>query len=409
MTEEIPRQPAFIPRIGELVLWIRPVGGEDIRLDPHSGEYKIFDEEMQLFVGDPDWLGGVITQVPEEDVALGEISRESQAEDEIGSSGFRVECLPNPNMKRKDLARDYSYVPLRCIRPFALWREMVHGIPAMSLHPTVGHCLTAMATISVTERCGFEGSWPNADFYAKGLFNGPESFWVGDAVRILPRDGGYVHEVIVVKEVITRFQDLKTRPEDNGKVNTSSASRVSCILSGPTYTIHPSKSLSNRAVIADNEDHPIPECMRGYGPWYYMSEPTETVDIEFYDVLGRVYEPEAIKLWDPTTKDTATDLLSAGYGSIQEARVQAAELDRRIEPGTKWFWAEYRTEAIGTAHFGGIDVGRYDTERDPKLVRNALIVLDPALSATPEIESTTSTDGSDTVEMSGMDDGDLDN
>lgn len=220
-------QSAFIPRVGELVLWIRPVDGE-IRLEPQLGEYKIFDDEMQLFVGFPEWLGGVVTQVPDEGVALEDIFKESQMADDIENSGFRVECLSRPNLKRKDLASDYSYVPLKCIRPFALWREMMHGIPKMSCHPTVRHWLTAMAIISVTERCGFKGSLPNADFYAKGIFHGPE---------------------------------------DHGKINISSASNFSCILSGPTYTILPSKSLSNLAVVADNEDHPIPECMRGYGPW----------------------------------------------------------------------------------------------------------------------------------------------
>lgn len=206
---------------------------------------------MQLFVGFPEWLGGVITQVPDEGVALEDIFTESQMADEIENSGFRVECLPRPNLKRKDLASDYSYVPLKCIRPFALWREMMHGIPKMSCHPTVRHCLTAMATISVTERCGFKGSWPNADFYAKGIFHGPEGLWVGDAVRVLPRDGD-VHEVQVIEEIITRFEDLKSRPEDHGKINISSASNVSCILSGPTYTILPSKSLSDLAVVAEN-------------------------------------------------------------------------------------------------------------------------------------------------------------
>lgn len=147
-----------------------------------------------------------------------------------------------------------------------------------------------------------------------------------------------------------------------------------------------------------------------------MSEPThatQSVDTNFYDIIGynivgRVYEPETIKLWDLITEDTATDLLSAGHSSISEARTYAAKHDRCIAPGTRWFWAEYRTEAIGTAHFGGIDVGRYDTERDPKLVHNALVVLDPALPATPESESATSTDGSDSVEMSGMDGSDVD-
>lgn len=404
MAEDLPKQPAFIPRVGELVLWIRPVDGE-IHLEPYSGEYKIFDVKLQLFKV-PEWLGGVITQVPAEDVALKDILGESQMEDGIESYGFRVECLPHPNLQGKDLVRDYSYVPLRCIRPFALYREMMHGIPEMSCHPTVRHCLTTMASMSVTERCGFKGSWPNADFYAKGLFHGPESLWVGDAVRILPHDGGEVLDVMVVEEIITRFEDLKYRPKDHGKVNISSASKVSCILSGPIYTILLSRSYSGLAVIADNEDHPIPECMRGYGPWYYMSKPDETFDIDFYNVLGRVYEPEAIKLWDPIAKDTAIDLLNAGLGSISKARTYATEHDRRIIPGTRWFWAEYRTEAIGTAHFGGIDVGRYDTERDPTLVRNALVAFDPALSATPEIESATSTDNSDTVQMSGMDGGD---
>ncbi len=251
--------------MGELVLWIRPVDGE-IRLEPQLGEYKIFDDEMQLFVGFPEWLGGVVTQVPDEGVALEDIFKESQMADDIENSGFRVECLSRPNLKRKDLASDYSYVPSKCIRPFALWREMMHGIPKMSCHPTVRHWLTAMAIISVTERCGFKGSRPNADFYAKGIFHGPESLWVGDAVRVLPHDGD-VHEALVIEEIITRFENLKSRPEDHGKINISSASNFSCILSGPTYTILPSKSLSNLAVVADNEDHPIPECMRGYGPW----------------------------------------------------------------------------------------------------------------------------------------------
>lgn len=53
----------------------------------------------------------------EEEVALKDISKASQNEDDIEICGFRVKCMLRSNQDRMEMSEDYFPVSLHCIRP----------------------------------------------------------------------------------------------------------------------------------------------------------------------------------------------------------------------------------------------------------------------------------------------------
>ena len=384
MADTMKDQYAFIPRLGEMVLWCREVKGE-IRPDPKDGQFKFYNPSTGEYGDHPKWMGGVVTQVAEEPVIFEDLIRETKKQYSVNRSGFRVECMPDPNATGdgKQWSRQYSYVPLHHIRPLNFWKEFTKGISQNDWHPTIYNCLTAMAILSVTERYYIRGSWPCATLRCKGIFIGAEAIWPGDAVKLKPspEQNDVVSNVIVMDYAIIKFANLQA--EDDGvTVTGKKLFRVRVCLSGTTYTLDPNNSFEHETLDRLSETETgVAKGMDGYETWYRMSGPDKRVEIPHFAATGRVYERKAMELWfgkpEAPKGQRGVSAFQDGYVGTVEARKHAAETDKRcVDYGRKWYWADYRNEALDLRFMNGLEIGKWDKTRDPVAWTNALMIID---------------------------------
>ena len=369
--DKVLNQPSFIPRVGELVLWCRDIDGE-IVFDSLTKEFKLGDINTQQSTGFPKWMCGVIAQVPDEEVQLGDLVTETEKQNAINVSGFRVECLPDPNDSDKGLSKQYSYIPLRQIRPLNFWQEILRGIPEDDLHPTIYHGLSVMASVCVIMPFRFKGTWPSCNVSCKGMFLGAELFYVGDTVRIMPDRGDpTLTDVLRIESIFIKWANLEFNADSI--VNKDCAAYLNLHLVGHGYTLDEKRSYKGMILEPDDDTGRYPLGMEGYDRWYYMHRPESLLDCTFDRILGRCYEGNAMRLWSRQLVPT----LSLGLQGVQAARLYSAENDQRIvDTGKIWFWGEHRAQCLDLGTLNGIEVGDRDPDRDPKLWREVLEVLD---------------------------------
>lgn len=178
-------EPAFVPRIGELVIWCFNFEGTlEHNDDTSTWEMRSPDGTWK---GRPDWRCGVISQTSEEKSSYFDIFRNTPKEHpHLSVWGFRVETLPDPVGWNKDLSSQYKYVPLKCIRPFNDWERWVRNLPSEKWHPSIQHGLVVMASWAIVSGFRIEGTWPNAMIHARGLWLGAEIIAVKDTIRLKP-------------------------------------------------------------------------------------------------------------------------------------------------------------------------------------------------------------------------------
>lgn len=363
----VSRQPSFVPRVGELVLWCDEIDGE-IRQDPSSGNFRVFHPATRTFAGYPQWVGGVVTQAPisEQPISFEDISREPDKEYAVTSSGFRIEWYPGPNARDKNLSKRYSHVPMHHVRPLAFWMEYMAGIPNEEWHPTIRNCLKAMSTLSMIKRYRLRGARPAAKLYAKGCFLGAEALYAGDIVRVSLDRERVVTEVFKIHAVVTRIENMATSAGDLSGENTQ---RMSVEFHGSIFTLDPRRS--NTHIPIDPLDlHPV---MRGYGPWFYVGLPSDIVTVDHSQILGRLFEKQAMELWSPRYRSTVLDM---GCKGVLEAREYATKRDCRAKHAAGLYVADSRAESLNLGTFNGIDVGAPDPELDPNLWQRVLVALD---------------------------------
>ena len=60
--------------------------------------------------------------------------------------------------------------------------------------------------------------------------------------------------------------------------------------------------------------------------------------------------------------------LDSGHDGVLDARNFSSKNDRRIvsDPGTRWYWADSRADALDLHTINGVDVSKYDESRNPK-------------------------------------------
>lgn len=370
MIKNVPLQASFIPRLGEIVLWCRKVEGE-IVLDPETDELKMHDSTSGRYLGHPQWLAGVITQVPAEEVLVTDLLQETSKRHAVNLSGFRVECLPDPNGSAKGLSKQYSYVPMHHIRPMCFWNEAMKGIPDKQWHPSIPHALSVTANLSTIERYRAEGTWPNCNIHSKGIFIGAEALFIGDAARIIRQSGTRVSDVLRIRDILVSFEGLTVA--NDGNVSSSTAHSIHVYLLGEGYTLDQQSSYKGMEVDLDKVAGSLPPGMRGYDKWYHMCEPGKRLKITYDCVLGRCFEADAMRSWFALPKEN----LDLGLSGTLIAREYSARSDMRIAgSGKKWYWGNYRADSLDIETFNGFEVGQYNTDRDPKMWRSNLKVLD---------------------------------
>lgn len=297
------------------------------------------------------------------------MTQETPKKHNINSSGFRIECYPNPNIKDKSFSKQYSYVPMHHIRPIMLFDDVLKGIPGEHWHPTIQHVMTAMGSVSCVARYKIRGDWPNFSMFCDGLYLGSEAIWASEPLRLMPRGSEKaVIDVMVPEFFVVRVHNVE--PEPDGSITGNRAKKIHLLAVGPVFTID--KQSSEGHVVEDIKLH---DTMRGYEPWYHKNDVGDKYETSFTCVLGRLYQYEAMQQWFPTL--APLEALNKGMASTRMSRAYATS-HRTDHSGAHlgWYWGEDRAASLDLATFNGIEVGEYDREREPKKWREILAVLD---------------------------------
>ena len=395
---QIEQQHSFIPRVGEIVLWCPNfLDQHHLMLDKTTSEYKFYSFDDKRFHGHPDWRAGVITAVPSANAQNGpmdfpDILDTPDKRTALNTAGFRVETLPNPNDPlNKGISKQYKFVPLRSIRPLSQWQSILRGILEKKLHPSIKNAFTCMTTISLVEKFKAVGHWPSASIFSKGLFLGSELIVVGDTVRLASPDSPKkCTDVLQLDSIRLNLEDMK--PEHVDPNSRYLCSRSSITLVGTAYTLDESQNYEMPSQEMIDEDlevrivpTPVPRDVvkvvfrpvgsAEYGSWYRLHPEGKKFEVSYDQVLGRLYEAEAVRLWAGQRQEkvrngevTKPPSLDFDVSGIMSARHYATSVDERLpEPqGSEmlWFWADTRVQALDVATFNGLEVCKHHDIRD---------------------------------------------
>lgn len=372
----ISQQPPWIPRIGELVLFVRRLyQNEQITYGPDKKLFMVLDTAGNSFK-QPRWEAGVITQVAEEPPSLSELTNTPKNKKyDVNYSGFRVEPLPDPNGKDKSVSRRHVYVHLHHIRPFCFFNEYLKGVVGQEWDKTIGSAIYSMSTVSLVDKFRFKGTWPSAGIFCQGIYIGSELIVVGDVVRLLPYGGDEgnpkkqvtdVMKITSIKYILTSLDKASDNDNDEGRPYNSAIHIV-----GKVFTSKP-----NRAYISPDIQQPLqvtdtPEPILQYGTWYYRHDPTKAMELPFTQILTRQVDYDAMSAWFPDQS-----LLSKGMDGTMQARAFSAANLNKIPEGKSWFWADHRIEALDLDSMNGVSVAAHDDSRDTKRWRKEIKVLE---------------------------------
>lgn len=366
LLEMLTHNPQWSPRAGDIVLYIRELPeAAQISRNRATGRYELFDPLTQEYLGSPSWEAGLVSQVAETEPT------ENLEELSVSLFGVRVEPMPDPNGVDKSLSKRYKYIGVNQTRPFMLWRDYLDGIPHGDWHPTIGNALTAMATMCLVGRYRFKGNWPDAQIYCHGIYIGSEMLVVGDTVRLLPKDDeDGCSTILVIKSIRLKLSNLdksSSNDYDEGRPYNSGV-----WICGNAYTTSSSRSYNSTQAKA-------PKSASG-DQWFPMHPPNKELSVPFSRIIGRLYEREKLQSWLLGDDASAVGFapLDLGREAIQEARSFARRTDQRITSSldATWFWADSRSEALDLRTINGLEVAKYDLERDPKLYRQKIKVIE---------------------------------
>ncbi|KAF2768821.1 hypothetical protein EJ03DRAFT_112434 [Teratosphaeria nubilosa] len=383
--------PSYVPRQGELVLFVRHLGPRDtLGWDKDAGTYRIHKSTDDSFSDTPRWEAGVITQMPTEAVADEDLkSTPDTKRHSVVNAGFRIEPMSQVSSVSKPYSKQQKYVPLHAIRPFCLWQECLNGMEKSGWHATIRHSLSVASSMCLIGRYHFKGTWPEATVFYQGIYIGPELVMVGDVVRLHPRAIEQsksfltdVLEVTAIKMRIVNLDEAGDDDQDNGHPYTT------CIhISGKAFTLDSKRSLDGIGKMPiPSSSEKLPASLRGLGTWYHLSDPKKTktrLEVPFTRIIGRMYEKPALLTWFSLSDDICTTI-SHGLSGILNARTYSQDHDFRIDRDNDkhWFWADTRVEQLDLHEVNGKGVGVKDEERKKEMAdwRRALKALDGSKS-----------------------------
>lgn len=309
--------------------------------------------------------------------------------DSLNRAGFRVETFPDPNDDiDKSASKQFKYIPLRQIRPLSQWQTILRGIPEKKLEPSIQYALTCTVSVSLVEKYRFTGRWPDASIFCKGIYLGAELLIQGDAVKLIPshKDGSTdlskCTDVLVISDIRLNLLDI----DEEHTINSSRllGKRSSITLVGKAYTLDPTRDYTQTSttspfkvrpqpIPAQTIKHALPTVgAAAYGEWYALHAPDKKYEINFNQVLGRLYESGAMGMWSgmlgnrqtchmrpSLSSDLASVLAARQYGTLTDSRIP------EVPSGTiKWHWGDTRVNALSLETVNGIEVGVYHKIRD---------------------------------------------
>ncbi|KAL8872476.1 MAG: hypothetical protein Q9174_001906, partial [Haloplaca sp. 1 TL-2023] len=348
---KVSKQPSFIPRQGEIVLYVRPSSPPfELHQEPSSGHIKTYDPLLEEFLDYPNWLAGLVIQVPDSSLKTSDLSPSLHPETASGTkksvnlNGFRIEPLPSPNSQDKNVSKQHTYVPLHLIRPFCFWQTCLQGIPETEWHESIHNALTCSATVSLIDRHTFWGDWPDAEISSRGIYIGAESYWIGDTIRLassLDPTDTTLTLVIRIQNIITTFKNLK--PEADGSTVTGNrCEEISISIIGPVYTVDAAPTTHHPEASLQDLTAPMRSYAKSNGaPWTFFDRQGGTLATGFSTVFSRLYEEDAMRTWFPCLPPS--QYIHLGKTDIHHARTIAAATDERIvdsPDGRVWFWGD---------------------------------------------------------------------
>jgi hypothetical protein len=372
--QKLKRSQQWVPRVGDIVLYVRELP-EDVHIIRHPivGDYRMYSERTKLWIGYPTWEAGLVGQTPAEPTTIEDICENGDKQTNVTYSGIRVEPLPDVNNTDKSLSKRHKYIPVRHIRPFALWKQLLHRVA--KLHQTVTNAQTVTSTMSLVGKYRFKGVWPDASIYCHGIYIGHEMLVVGDAVRLLPNASHgqtTCTDILVIKSIRLKWSALDKASDndwDEGRPYNSSV-----WIYGAAFTSDPARM--NKEWFSD-EHIRLPTAADDYDDWYPLHSPTKELAIPYSRVMGRLYERNAVALWLNIKADNIP-LLDSGREGVVESRAFSREHDRRIssEPNATWYWGDSRAQALDLHTVNGLDVAAHDQLRDPKEWRKKIKIME---------------------------------
>lgn len=363
--KDLTEQRAWIPRLGEIVLFVRQITGA-IGFDPQSSRFMDSvpgsDHKKQ-----PEWEAGIVAQVPEGTLSLEDIAEERNKSSPVANSGFRIEPLPDVNSQNKSFTKQYKYVPMHHIRPFIFYGEFTKDVDMADMHPTIVNAMKIMSSISVVERYHFRGIWPKASILCRGMFIGSEMICPGDAVRLMPAASiENVSDVFHVQEIRLDLSNLELSSDDD--YDQGHPYQTAIRLKGKCYTLDSAKAISGAPMTKEEVERACPADMLAYGKWHHMHEDAASLDISYTQVLGRCYDAEATALWLLSDAQNMMESLSGGCSGMRRARAFSSVNDSRIIAGHKWYWGDSRAETLAIETLNGVDVSAYDASRETQIL-----------------------------------------
>ncbi|CAN9387523.1 unnamed protein product [Alternaria alternata] len=346
LLDDIKTNEQWVPRTGDIVLYIRdmPEGIDLVRDEADTKEFRLYDERREKNLGAPPWEAGLVTEAATGTTIADLVDSDQQQN--VSNTGVRVEPLPDPN----------NYVPLRQIRPFVLWGDLLRRIPQENWHVSIKNALALSSTFSLMGKHRFRGTWPKSSIYCHGIYIGAEMLGVGDTVRLLPnKRQSKCTDVLSIKSIRLKWTNLdkaSTNDYDEGRPYNGEV-----WIYGSAYTSDSS---------------------RGNKLWVTEQNVEEKeLAIPYSRVLGRLYERDPMAYF---LKSDYGDFptLDVGRQAVVEARAFSRKHDHRIakEPGATWYWGDNRADALNLKFVNGREVSRFDPGRDVKDLRRQLRVLD---------------------------------
>ena len=391
----------FVPRVGELVLFVRDLKPEEgLAWDSTLQTWRKTAPGVDHLLDRPQWEAGVVTQMPLQRVDESDLAAAPATKSNVVNSGFRIEPLSKPGGDDKSNSRQHRYVPLHGIRPLIYWQNCLFGLPEEEYHQTVSYALTATNTFCVLGRDRFKGvrdevTGPEATIFCRGAYIGSELILTGDTVRLLPNQDEQkvdeVTDILVVTAIKLRLVNIDEAGNDDwdeGRPYT-----VCLQISGKAFTLDRKRSFDGVGKLPIPPDSKLlPPGLQGYGQWYHVTDPQQSkarLAVPYTRIFSRVRESTAYESWfqtpdsavQPFRKPAKTAELKRGAPGMWRAREYAYHNDPRIDKaaGKSWFWADTRTEALDLHEVNNRFVGPKDqtrTSEQMKAWRKALAALD---------------------------------
>ncbi|KAF1966626.1 hypothetical protein BU23DRAFT_485988 [Bimuria novae-zelandiae CBS 107.79] len=372
LMKKLQRDPQWIPRVGDIVLYVRNLPqGIEIRLNEETEEYQLWDPQGKRHKETPVWEAGLVGQGPDDDASEGSCDDQWY----VGKSLVRVEPLPNPNDTDKSFSKRYTYVQPEHTRPFFLWQEYVGRLTKQERHATMQNAFTVAATMSLVDKYRFQGKWPEAHIFCHGIYIGSELIAVGDTVRMLPKAGDeseFSTDVLVVRSIRLQLRNLDSASSNDYDEGRPYNSEI--WIHGSAYTTVASRS--SKEWLSDTNTE-VPKAASNYGAWHPLHPPDKALAVPFSRIVGRLYEHDLMGSWIPNPD------LDTGREGVLDARHFASKNDRRIvaNVGTTWFWADSRADSLDLHTLNGVDVSKYDDKRDPKEWRKHIKIMEAGAGA----------------------------